>query len=494
MTLADERLKGLDNPSLTEDQRALLRCEVAAELIHAGQYEAAWEALGELWTGIGERPDVKKLAPTVAAEVLLRCGALTGLLGGARNITGAQERAKDLLNEAVRKFRSQGEYRKASEAQCELGACYWRLGAYDDARVVMREALKPLRDEDVELKAKILIRLTLAEVWEKRYYEALDILKEAEPIFASAGDALKGRWHGQKAIILRDLAHAERWPDYADRAIIEFTAAIYHFEQAKHERYSARALNNLAMLLSKLSRHPEAHEHLDRARAILLRLGDAGEVAQVDETRARLLIAEQKYADAERIVSGVIQTFERGGESALLADALAVRGIALARLGEHEGSLRSLRRAVQVAQDAGAQTNSALAALTMIEEHGADRLQESELVRLYLRADELLRDTQDVEDVARLRECARVVFGRLSGAHLPAGSFSLIEAKYDLEAQYIERALEESGGSVSRAAKLLGMEHQSLIHLLNTRHRHLASKRTPAKRRLRSIIRKPGGN
>ncbi|MDQ5828099.1 MAG: hypothetical protein M3441_28625, partial [Chloroflexota bacterium] len=99
-------------------------------------------------------------------------------------------------------------------------------------------------------------------------------------------------------------------------------------------------------------------------------------------------------------------------------------------------------------------------------------------------------DTQDVEDVARLRECARVVFGRLSGAHLPVGHFSLAEAKHDIEARYIERALEEAEGSVSRAAKLLGMKHQSLIHLLKTRHKQFLDKRTPAAKRRRSIIRK----
>lgn len=54
----------------------------------------------------------------------------------------------------------------------------------------MREALKPLTYADLELKAKILVRRTLVEVWEDRYYEALSILKEAEPVFNSAGDAL----------------------------------------------------------------------------------------------------------------------------------------------------------------------------------------------------------------------------------------------------------------------------------------------------------------
>src|SRR3712207_3366155 len=108
MNLADERLKELDNPSLTSDERILIRCAVASDFIHKGQYEAAREALGELWPGIGERPDVRGLPPDVAAEVLLQCGALTGLFGVARNVPGIQERAKDLLTEAVREFQGQG--------------------------------------------------------------------------------------------------------------------------------------------------------------------------------------------------------------------------------------------------------------------------------------------------------------------------------------------------------------------------------------------------
>jgi hypothetical protein len=100
VTLADERLKELDNPSLTDTERILIRCRVAAELTHRGQYEAAREALGELWSGIGQRPPVGKLSPAIDAEVMLRCGTLTRLLGTARNIAGAQEQAKDMLSEA----------------------------------------------------------------------------------------------------------------------------------------------------------------------------------------------------------------------------------------------------------------------------------------------------------------------------------------------------------------------------------------------------------
>jgi tetratricopeptide (TPR) repeat protein len=492
MTLADERLKELDNPSLTADERVLLRCAVASDLIHKGQYEAAREALGELWLGVGQRPPVRKLPPAVDAEVLLQCGTLTGWLGSVRNVSGAQEQAKDMLSEAERKFRSQGMLKKASEAQYELGMCYWRLGAYDESRLVMLEALKPLADSDVELKAKILIRRTVVEVWENRYHEALNILKEAEPVFSSANDALKGRWHGQRALVLDKLATAEGNADRFDRAIIEYTAAIYHYEQARHERYCGNNLNNLAMLFYKLGRYRDAHEHLDRAQLIFTRLKDTGNSAQVDETRARVLVAEKKYKDADRILADVIKTFDAGGESALLADALTLQGIVWARRGVFDNSVSILRQAIRVAQDSGALTSAGLAALTLIEEHGATpRLSESELVKVYARADELLKGTQDAEDITRLRACARAVIKRLSGLELRDKNFSFYSAVRGYEARLIEQALAEVEGSVSRAAKILGLSHQTLGYLLKNRHKKLADKRTPAKKRLRSIIKEP---
>jgi tetratricopeptide (TPR) repeat protein len=491
MTLADERLKELDNPSLMANDKILLRCRIAADFIHKGQYEAARETLGELWPGVGQRPDVNKLPPVTAAEALLQCGTLTGWLGSVRSVEGSQERAKDLLSKALRKFKSQGKTAKVSEAQYELGICYWRLGSNDEARLIMREALEQLTDADVELKAKILIRRTLVEISENRYSDALNILKEAESVFESASDALKGRWHGQKGLILRRLATAEGRADYADRAIIEFTAAIYHYEQARHERYCALNLNNLAMLLYKLGRYNEAHQHLDRAQLIFTRLKDLGNLAQVDETRARVLVAERKYREAERIIISVIKTFEKGGEAALLADALTVQGVVWARLGVAESSIAILHRAIRIAQDSGALVSAGQAALTMIEEHGARRLEESELSKIYHRADQLLKDTQDAEDIARLRTCARIVIKRLSGMRLHDKHFSFYGAVHELEARLIEQALEEAGGSVVRAAKVLGLKHQTLTSMLQIRHQKLLPKRTTPEKRLRSIIKEP---
>jgi tetratricopeptide (TPR) repeat protein len=489
MTLADERLKELDSPSLTTDERAVIRCRVAADLIHAGQYEAARESMGELWRGEGERPNVEGLGESTAAEVLLQAGALSGWLG---KVKGAQEAAKDLISESAALFEGLGESNRAAAARSDLALCYWREGAYDDARAIL-ESASALIKRDETLKAKTVLRLAIVEHWAGRYSDALRLLTESAPLFhEGASHHLRGSFRNELALVLRRLGTAERRQDYLDRAIIEYTAAAYHFDLARHERYVARIENNLAFLLYKLGRYAEAHEHLDRAQMIFTRLRDAVSLAQVDETRARVLVAEKRYREADRTLAGVLKTLERGDESALLADAFTVQGVVWARLRAYEGSMNILRRAADVAERVGALASAGQAMLSLIEEHGAARrLRPAEVYEAYQRANRLLKNTQDAQDVARLRACALVVMRRLFDPVIHEKNFTLYGAVHELEAKLIGQALDESGGNITKAARILGLSHQTLISILEHRHKALAGKRKTPQRRLKSIIKEP---
>jgi tetratricopeptide (TPR) repeat protein len=240
-----------------------------------------------------------------------------------------------------------------------------------------------------------------------------------------------------------------------------------------------------------MGHYEQAHEHLDRAGIILVRLNDTGRLAQVDETRARLLIDQKQYREAGRVIARAVGVLEQGGGSAVLADALTTQGVVWARLGEYERSIGVLRRAVDVAEESGALHNAGLAALALIEEHGTRRVvTQDELYDLYLRADGMLKDIQDAETVARLRACARVVVRRLASAQLDDKNFTLFSAVHELEARLIGKALEQAGGSVTKAARILGIRHQSLITMLNVRHRKLLKMRKPPEKRRQSIIKK----
>ncbi|HEV7857450.1 MAG TPA: tetratricopeptide repeat protein [Pyrinomonadaceae bacterium] len=205
----------------------------------------------------------------------------------------------------------------------------------------------------------------------------------------------------------------------------------------------------------------------------------------MDETRARVLLAEGRYKEAMQIIGEAVNTLEGGGEQGLLANALTLKATVHARLGEHELSIRNFQRAINIAENAGSVDSAALAVLAMIEEHGKEGLSEVEAYHAYRRADRLLAKTEDVEDFARLRACARIVMRRLFGAQVGEQDFYLHDAVQAYEGRLIEQALKEERGLLTRAAKRLGLTHQSLGSILKGRHKKLLPKRTPPTSRKR---------
>jgi CheY-like chemotaxis protein len=281
--------------------------------------------------------------------------------------------------------------------------------------------------------------------------------------------------------------------------LIESAAASFHFEQAGNTRYLARVENNLGYLYFTIGRYKEAHSHLDRARHLFLDLKDLETAAQVDDTRARTLIAEGRFREAERFARSAVQTLEKGDEQALLAEALTTNGIALARLGNHARSRVLLQRAIEVAERAGDLEGAGRAHLSLIEEMG-QQTSPTELASIYQSAANLLQRSQDPSVGKRLIACAWQVIEALgdsdaehreSPEHSWEG-FSFKDKVLECERSLIERALRDSNGSVTRAARLLGFRHhQSLISLINSRHKELLKTRTAVRKRRRHIFSKP---
>jgi CheY-like chemotaxis protein len=494
MTSVNQLLHQIADPHLTHDERAQMRCQLAKELEDTGNYEAAREAMGQLWSLVGERPILNDLAPPTAAEVLLRAGVLTGWIGSVKQIESAQEFAKNLLSESLSIFESLGDKRKIVEVQMELGHCYWREGAFDEARVLLSEALSYVGNTADDLKAIILSRLATVEKVTLRLSDALRLLIEAAPLFEkSSNHTLKGKFHNEFATVLKNLGAVEHRSDYIDRALIEYAASSYHFEQARHSRYQACVENNLGMLFCTAGKYKEAHEHLDRAQALMTSLKDTVHLAQVDETRARVCLAEGKVGEAEKLARAAVGVLERGGEQSLLAEALTTQGTALARLGRHVEAGEVLLRAAEVAEAAGDAEGAGQAALTIIEELG-ERLELRELEDSFKRADALLANSRHPGNRNRLYACARKVMfivGVLPGPDTWE-EFSFRDAVRRYEARLIEGALRDSGGVVARASQMLGLTRQSLDAMLHRRHRRLLPLRTPIEPRRSSLMFREG--
>ena len=462
-------LHQIDDPNLTIDQRALARCRLAKHYEEIGNYEAAREAMGELWDKVWEEK-LEQLDQPITAEVLLRVGTLTGWIGSTSQIQGAQETAKNLITRSITIFESLGDTKKVAEAQTEIALCYEREAGLDDARAMFAEALGRLRDEDGDLKAVALLRSAVLEKVANRLNEALHILKTGSSLFAASNNqSLKGRFHNELATVLKNLGAAESRADYIDRALIEFAAASFHFEQAGHDRYQACVENNLAMLFFKANRLAEAHEHLDRAQALFTTLRDVVHQAQVAETRARVLLAEGNLVQAERFARMAVQLLENGDERFLLAEALTTHGIAWSRLQHKDEARAAFERAIQMAEQADDLESAGLAALIFVEEL-PECLSDEELFSILERADDRLLNTQNADLLRRMKNCFRRFVPRILWPNLPT---SLEESVHRHEARLIRRALEEAGGVIRQAARLLKLSHQRLQKLLNGEHKDL---------------------
>ncbi len=484
-------LPKLRTSRLITNEEAQQKCQTALEQKDREDYKGAQETMRRLWRGVGEQPDTGGLHPAVAAEVLLTAGILTSWIGSRDQIKGAQEAAKNLITESTTYFESIRDIRQIAVARTEIAYCYFREGELNEARIMLREALKKLTLEGTT-RARALLKLTTVEWTAGRFYEALGILNDNATLFQKVKNhTVKGSYHTELAIILRNLATAEKREDYFDRAIKEYAEADHQFKLAKNQVFRASVKNNLGLLLYKFSRYKEAHKYLDEARRLAVTFKDQARIAQFDETRAQVFIAEGKYKEAEIVARKAAAALARGGQKCLVTDALITQGIALARAGKMKRAKYILQTAIETALQVDARNKAGLAALTLIEE--VSDLSPAVLQAAYERAREWLADSQSPEVLSRLNKAAgrflssvRELSREDATEILLTKSRNLQQIILETERETIRQALAQTNGGVTRAAALLGMSYQALAYIIQSRHKELLKERSPVRRRART--------
>jgi len=445
-----------------------------------------------LWKRIEEPPKTAGLEPSTAAEVLLCAGILTSWIGSKNQIHDAQELAKNLITQSINYFESSRDVTKIALAQAEIAYCYYREGTLNEARSWLHDALNKLTFEGAA-RARALLKLTTVECSAGRFHKALELLNENEALFRKiTNHTIKGGYHHELAIILRNLATTENRPEYFRRAINEYKEAETQFRLAHNPVFRADLIANVGYLFYKLSRYKEAHKYLNEARRLTVRFKNKASTAQVDDSLAQLLIAEGKLTEAERVARRAVATLRKGGHFCMMAEALITQGVALARLGRTAHAHFIFRQAIEAAHQVNALNIAGLAALTLLEE--IQDLSTEILQAAYRQAREWLANSQSPDIKLRLADVAgRVVASIHTELGTDEATEILLTEPGGLRAQLekhegvvIKRALDEVEGRVTHAASLLEMRYQSLAYIIERRHPDLLKKRTPIRRRQRS--------
>jgi len=174
---------------------------------------------------MGEAPNTQGFERSVAAEVSLCVGILTGCIGSKNQLSDAQEIAKNLITQSMSYFESSKDTTKVGVAQSEIAYCYWREGALNEARSWLYDALDKLSFEGAD-RARALLKLSTVEWTSGRFREALELLKVNESLFRKiTNPRIKGYYFSELGILHRNLATSENKREYFHRAIDEYKEA-----------------------------------------------------------------------------------------------------------------------------------------------------------------------------------------------------------------------------------------------------------------------------
>ena len=456
-------------------------CNRARQLEESGEYENAAIALDDIWRGVGVKPKLKNFPNALEADILVRIGTLTGWLGSAGQIEGAQERAKDLISAGIHLYEEVDDIEKIADSQSELGVCYWREGAFDEAENFFTDALEKAPQESFSLRGKIMLKLVNTAISKREYDVAISVLREAESVIKSQDDQLlKGKLHFNQALISKLLYEENGDLKLAEKAVDLYFEASSFYRKANSVRFEAIVENNLGELFLSINKLKDAHLHLDKAINLFTISNDFGRLASVFDTKARVFLAEKQFADAERFARKSVSLFMRGDEYFSLAESLTTLGTIFARQKAFADAKESFERAIGAAEFMNDSVNLGLALLAQIEELKAV-LSAEERTSLYSRTVELLGDSKQASIISRLKNAELIC--QDPNAKSKWDDFVLSEKVLDFEAKYIRDALSETGGRVTKAAELLGLSHQNLSLLLKSRHIDLASAKRPRKKR-----------
>lgn len=486
MKISSQRLQ---TSHLSPNEGALLRCQRALELKDSGNYAGAQEVMRPIWRGLGEAPSIEVLHDSVKAEVLVCVGILTCWLAARFRRIDVLEQAKNLISEGISYYESIGDVKQVAAARSELGYCYYLRGELAEARIMFSQALEKLTVEG-NTRARAVLGAAVVEWASANLDESRRILSNNSSLFRKISHhGTKAAYHNQVALVFRSLSEPRGDRDCLLKAIDAYKEADFHLKLARNNDFRADLKNNVGFLLFRIGKIKKAHAHLNEARNLAARVKNKVRVAQIDDTRAQVFIAEKKYKEAEATSKAAVKILEKSGHQCLLADALITYGIALARMKQVDRAQYTFQRAIEVAHQVGALNKAGVAALTLIEE--LDELSADASAAAYDRASEWLAKSQSQELLIRLNAAGRKVVERMRGKMKEEDSTAAIFNKpFDLhsevlkfEASLIRQALAQSSGSVTRAASLLDMSYQGLAYVIGSRHKDLLKERSPIRRR-----------
>ena len=336
--------------------------------------------------------------------------------------------------------------------KCALAVCYWRLGAFGEARIVAQEALVTGTVISPQVKLRLHLCLAIIETATQNYRQSEDWLARAEPLLAEVENLpLRGSFYFERARVQKSQANGLQ-DERLQLAVSSYTTAAQYYERAGHQSFLGSIYNNLGNLLGQVQHFQEGQRYLDRGLAVYRQLADKLRLGVMWDSKAQLYLAEQKLPEAENAALSSVRILGEADGFAVLAESLTTLGLTQARLGKALKAEKAFRHAFTIANTAGDKAGAGRALLCLLEELGT-QLTAADFMETYRATVNLLGESSRLTIHQRLRAlaetaafakpCTDIVIQPTvtdTLTDLPPG-LSLKDTVQNLEARYISLAL-----------------------------------------------------
>lgn len=325
-------------------QKSAVLIKKLFKLERRGKFEEALAEVRHIWEDKRSSPNVEGFEPRDAAEILLRCGSLFGALGHIRALPGAQEKSRELLEEARSRFLDIYDLEKIAECENHIALSFWRAGEYNEGTSYLEEALSHKLPDSNTTRLHTYIIKTLIGLALKRYDEILEIVTPLEKEFENCGDdCLIGDFYLNCGVARRNLGRP-------DEALRDYEQAKFYYRKAQQKGFLAVVYNNLAYLYKAEGRFAEALEAIDMAIRLLKQTNDRTREGFAYDSKALIYFDQGKYHLALEAAETGIAILKKSQNTGFLAESLLTRARILVFMDDFSGATFSLVDAVNIAR------------------------------------------------------------------------------------------------------------------------------------------------
>jgi tetratricopeptide (TPR) repeat protein len=343
--------RGLAKPSMAAITYISERLGVPVRQFLAGEDVGSSRLEADLLLAAGDSQGALDRYETLLAAAVdkrTRAELLRGMAEALCRLERGGE-AVGIASEAVELAQAMGKKAEAAYAGYWLGYAQYQRENLREARAVLENLLKQVRDGlDVlpDFRFRLLTALANVEAWDGEHQRALAYLEEARALTTDLD--LRRR-----ASFLAGLANSYRESGDYEAAITMGTQSLTLFRAAESQRDVAALSNNLALTFLKLGNLERATELGATAAGAAAGVADQGLMAHIVETQAQILLAQGRFDDARERAGDAMRLAQASSNHHALASALMTSAHIAGQSDRVDDARSSLEAAIKEMRDHG---------------------------------------------------------------------------------------------------------------------------------------------